>query len=272
MTAATLSFHAAGARGLARLWPRLAGAELLKLRKRRGLVAAALVLSVGPMLIAYTVLFLMHATNPTEHGPAGGVENFTDSIGLLWQLGVVVAFLAGVTAGAADIRAGVFRELVVTGRSRLALFAARIPAGLAFVAIPIGLAFALTATAAVVLAGSGEAPGAMLLATTAAWLLLSAAANFALALGVGSLLGSSTTAIAILLAWNFAAVPVLRAIDVSPDFRDALLPLALERLQPAALAAQEQSDSSPAVAVAAIVTWTLVPLALGARRTVTRDA
>ena len=271
MTTATLSSHAAGARRLARLWPRLAGAELLKLRKRRGLVAAALVLSVGPMLIAYTVLILMHATDPAEHGPAGGVENFTDSIGVLWQLVVVVAFLAGVTAGAADIRAGVFRELVVTGRSRLALFAARIPGGLAFVAVPIGLAFALTATASVVLAGSGEAPGATLLATTAVWLLLAAAANFALALGVGSLLGSSTTAIAILLAWNFAAVPVLRVVPIA-HFRDALLPVALERLQPAALAAQEQSDSSPAVAVAAIVTWTLVPLALGARRTVTRDA
>jgi hypothetical protein len=270
MTTATLSAEPVR-RGPA-LWPRLAAAELLKLRKRRGLVAAALVLSIAPMLVAYTVLVLLHATNPDEHGPAGGVGNFGHSIEVLSQLLVVVACLVGVTAGAADVRAGVFRELVVTGRSRLALFAARVPGGLAFLVVPIGIAFGLAATASVVLAELGEAPSSALLAKTTAWVALAAATNFALALGIGSLLGSSSTAIAILLGWNFAVIPVLRVIRELAEFRDALLPIALERLQPEALHAQMHTDSSLTVAIAGIAAWALIPLALGAWRTATRDA
>ena len=60
-----------------------------------------------------------------KYDPAGGIDNFTGSIELLTQIGVVAAILIGATAGAGDRGAGVFRELVVTGRSRLALFAAR---------------------------------------------------------------------------------------------------------------------------------------------------
>ena len=41
------------------------------------------------------------------------------------------AILIGVEAGTGDASAGVFRDLVVTGRSRLALFASRVPAALA---------------------------------------------------------------------------------------------------------------------------------------------
>ena len=45
--------------------------------------------------------------------------------------GPLAAILIGVEAGTADSSAGVFRDLVVTGRSRLALFASRVPAALA---------------------------------------------------------------------------------------------------------------------------------------------
>lgn len=250
----------------------MVGAELLKLRKRRGLVAVSLALTIGPMLIAYTVLVLMHASDPAAHGPAGGVENFGQTIQVLSRLGVVVAFLAGVVAGAGDHRAGVFRELAVTGRSRLALFAARIPGGLAFLAMFFIVAFAITATASVALAGSLEAPSVMLLAKAAAWIALGAAASFAVALGVASLLGSATTSIALLLGWNFAVIPALQAIDKLGALREALLPVAIERLQPDGLIGAEAPASSLIVAVVAIAGWSLIPLALGAWRTATRDA
>jgi hypothetical protein len=110
---------------------RLVSAELLKLRKRRGLVVSAIALTVLPMVIAYTVLLIMHAANPAKHGPAGGLENMSGSMELLTTLSTVAAILIGATLGAGDVSAGVFRELVVTGRSRLAFFAARLPAGLA---------------------------------------------------------------------------------------------------------------------------------------------
>ena len=109
---------------------KLVRAELLKLRKRRGLVAAAAVVTIAPVVVGYTVLAILHATDPARHDPAGGIENFTASIELMTQVGVVAAILVGATAGAGDRGAGVFRELVVTGRPRLALFAARIPGGL----------------------------------------------------------------------------------------------------------------------------------------------
>jgi hypothetical protein len=254
------------------LSPRLAGAELLKLRKRRGLVAASLALTVGPVLVAYSVLVLLHGSDPGEHGPAGGVENFGHSIQLLARLGVVAAFLVGVIAGAGDHRSGVFRELVVTGRSRLALFAARIPGGLAFLAPLFVAAFAIAAAASVTLAGSLETPTASVFVRAGAWLALGMAASFALALGVASLFRSATISIAVLLGWNFAVVPALQVIDALGAIRDWLLPVALERLQPADLVAQGTADSSLTVAVLAIAGWSLVPLAFGAWRTATVDA
>jgi hypothetical protein len=252
--------------------PAMVGAEVLKLRKRRGLVAASLALTIGPMVVAYTVLVLMHASNPAAHPSAGGVENFGNTILFLSQLGIVVAFLAGVIAGAADHRAGVFRELVVTGRSRLALFAARVLGGLGFVLPMFIAAFALSAAASIALAGPVEAPGVALLVKSGAWVAIFAAASFGLALGVASLLGSATTSIALLLGLDFAVIPVLRSIDKLGAAREALLPVAIERLRPDGLIGTESSASSLIVAVVAIAGWSLVPLALGAWRTTTRDA
>ena len=125
-----------------------------QLRKRRGLVVSTLALTVVPMLVAYTVLVILHATKPDSHGPPGSMENFGGSMELLTQLSAVAAILVGTTLGAGDLCAGVFRELVVTGRSRLALFAARVPAGVALLVLLVGAAFAITATAATLLAGS----------------------------------------------------------------------------------------------------------------------
>ena len=49
--------------------PRLVNAELLKLRKRRGLILATFALTVLPMIVAYIVLAILHATEPAKHGP-----------------------------------------------------------------------------------------------------------------------------------------------------------------------------------------------------------
>src|SRR5712691_9751434 len=142
---------------------RLVSAELLKLRKRRGLMISALALTVVPMIIGYTVLLSMHAANPGKHGPAGGLENLSGSMDMLTQLSGVAAILVGATLGAGDLGSGVFRELVITGRSRLALFAARVPAGLGLVSPIVGAGFAVTATGSTVFAGSLDAPSTSLL-------------------------------------------------------------------------------------------------------------
>jgi hypothetical protein len=252
---------------------RLVRAEFLKLRKRRGLVIAATALTVLPMLIAYTVMLILHGVNPVRYGPAGGVENLGGSLELLALLSAVAGILMGATLGAGDLGSGVFRELVVTGRSRLALFAARVPAGLGLVLLVAGAGFAVTATGSVVFAAAHEAPSAGLLAGSAAWLGLVTGVSLLFALGVSSLVGSRGTTIGIVLGWQIVAVPVLIQIRALGSFRESLLNVATERLAPVGL-----FEGAPAVstslstAALVIFAWTLVPLAVGAWRTCTRDA
>jgi hypothetical protein len=270
-TAATATVPQARAR---RDWrPRLVSAEFLKLRKRRGLVISALALTVLPMIIGYTVLLSIHAANPAKHGPAGGLENLSGSMDMLSVLGVVAAILVGATLGAGDIGSGVFRELVVTGRSRLALFASRVPAGLALILPIVGAGFAITATGSIVFAGSLDAPSASLLVGSAAWLALVSSLALVLALGVSSTIGSRGTTIGIVLGWQIVAAPVLLEIGTLGSLREGLLGAATDRLAPAALF--EGSPPVPisiAAAALVVIAWTAVPLAVGAWRTCTRDA
>jgi hypothetical protein len=244
---------------------RLVGAEFLKLRRRRALLGVSLALTVAPMVMSCVVLAILHAVNAAKYGPAGGVENLGGALELLSQIGAVAAVLIGVNAGGGDLAAGVFRELVVTGRSRLALFAARIPGGLALLLPLVAIACAIAATASIVLAGSVEAPGAGLLLEYAAWVGLVLTVGFLLALGVSSLLGSRSTSIGVLLAWQLAVAPLL----LQTGKLDAvLLGAALKRLEPRAGSA----SISLTTAIVLIVVWTIVPLAAGAWRTQTRDA
>jgi hypothetical protein len=270
---------------------RLVNAEFLKLRKRRGLVISGLVLTVLPMLIAYTTLVILHANNPAKNGPAGGMENFAGSMDVLAVLSAVAAILVGSTLGTGDLGAGVFRELVVTGRSRLALFAARVPAGLGLLVVIVGGGFAVTAIASTVFAGSEGphreqvapgawettlgylAPSGTLLLESAGWLALSTAAAFVLALGVASLVGSRGTSIGILLGWWIVAMPLLQAMGVLGSLRQGFVGAAIDRLGPEALVPSDPTVSmSLLVAIVVLIGWTAVPLGAGAWRTVTRDA
>ena len=83
--------------------------------------------------IFFIVRAIQHSSTPAEHGPAGGIDRLHRRRCALLALffGPLAAILIGVEAGAGDASAGVFRDLVVTGRSRLALFASRVPAALA---------------------------------------------------------------------------------------------------------------------------------------------
>jgi len=244
---------------------RLVAAELLKLRRRRSLFVASFLLLVFPMLVSVVVLVVLHAANPGKYGPAGGVENLRSGLELLTQIGAVAAVLIGVTTAAGDLAAGVFRELVVTGRSRLALYAARVPGGLAFLLPLVTVAFAIAATSSVTLAGAAPTPGICLLLEYAGWVGLVTTLAFLLALGVSSLLDSRATAIGILLAWQLAVAPLLvQTGKLDP----LLLSAALKRLEPGAAS----GSISLITAITLIGAWTIAPLAAGAWRTHTRDA
>lgn len=257
--------------------PRLVRAEVLKLRKRRGLVATAGLLTVVAILITYAILISLNAANPAHHGPAGGITNLGHTIWLLNALGSVAAILIGATAGAGDLGAGVFRELVVTGRSRSSLFAARIPGGLAVVVAFVGTAYALSAVASVAFAGSLAAPSTSLLVTGGLWVLLMTGFWFAVALGLSSFLGSRTTPIAVLLPFHLALSPILIGIAVLGSGRDALPMAAGDNLLPHAVSnvAAATKDGPGMAALTSVVVlglWVVVSLAVGLWRTRTRDA
>jgi ABC-type transport system involved in multi-copper enzyme maturation permease subunit len=256
---------------------RLAGAEFLKVRKRRGLAALTAMLTVGAVVIAGIVLAVLHAADPAKYGPAGGLANLANAAYILSSLGAVAAVLVGATMGSGDLQAGVFRDLVATGRSRLALFAARIPGGLALLWPLVAVSWAAACAGSVLLAGSHPQPGLAAMIEGGGWVLLAATVSYLMALGLAALAGSRSATVAILLAWQFAVTPL--ALDVAKlgVLREGLLTAGLDRMIPAGLLPGARPDlvsphMSVIVAVTVIAAWAVVPLAAGAWRTCTRDA
>ncbi|MGP7999830.1 MAG: hypothetical protein ACLPKI_21325 [Streptosporangiaceae bacterium] len=108
--------------------------KVMELRKRRGLMIALIVMNIGFPAVFLLIRLLAHAFAPYANPPAGGDQIFVPlAAGFLPTFGFIAAATVGCTAGSRDLTEGMFRHLVVTGRSRLALYLARIPAGLAIV-------------------------------------------------------------------------------------------------------------------------------------------
>jgi len=108
--------------------------RMMELRKRWGLMIALVVVNIGIPAIFLIVRLIAHAIAPKSYGPAGGYSVFTGLVVfLMYVFGFIVAAVVGCSAGSTDLTDGMFRHLVVTGRSRVALYLARIPAGLAIV-------------------------------------------------------------------------------------------------------------------------------------------
>jgi hypothetical protein len=253
----------------------LARADFLKLRKRRGLFWTTSVLIVGPQVVAYGILAILHAANPGHHGPAGGIENLGHGMSVLVLVGSIGAIIAGASAGADDLSSGVFRELVVTGRSRLALFGARIPGGLAFVLSFAFVAYAIAAVVSKTAAGGLPAPSLTLLVKSGLWVVAELAFYFLLGLGVASLLGSKAYTIGILLAWRTAVSHILVSISALGVYRDLFPDVPFDRLAPRAVEEYVRDvprvSISLAAAILILLLWVGIATALGAWRTATRD-
>ena len=113
----------------------------LELRKRRGLIITVVVLTVAPTVVIYGLRLLFHAVDPNSYGPAGDPALFSQLTNLMAEFGFIAAAALGAAAVTTDLSDGVFRHLVITGRSRLALYLARIPAGLAITVPLVAVAF-----------------------------------------------------------------------------------------------------------------------------------
>jgi hypothetical protein len=115
----------------------------LELRKRRGLMITVLVMIIAPTVLILGLRLAFHLFDPAHYGPAGAPSVFSAIANLDAEFGFIVAAVVGAAAATTDLNDGVFRYLVVTGRSRLALYLARIPAGLAILIPALAVAFAM---------------------------------------------------------------------------------------------------------------------------------
>jgi hypothetical protein len=116
--------------------------RIMELRKRRGLMITLTLVTVGIPTVFLAIRLVLHAAAPRTYGTAGGYSTYTALVpGVLYIFGFIVAATLGATAGSVDLSEGMFRHLVVTGRSRLALYLARIPAGLAIIVPLVAVGF-----------------------------------------------------------------------------------------------------------------------------------
>ena len=58
---------------------RLIDADVLKLRRRRGMLAVCARADARPDAVAFVVMAIQHGGNPAKYGPAGGLAGFKDS-------------------------------------------------------------------------------------------------------------------------------------------------------------------------------------------------
>ena len=118
--------------------------RFMELRRRRGLMITLITLTIGLSTLFLVIKLLLHAFAPHSYGPAGGFDVFTSlTAGVLYVFGFIAAMTLGATAGCSDLADGMFTQQVVTGRSRVALYLARIPAGLAIIIPMVFVAFTI---------------------------------------------------------------------------------------------------------------------------------
>jgi hypothetical protein len=261
---------------------RMLSADILKLRRNRAIMVIAALLSVGVVVVFFGYDAIQHAVNPSQNGPAGGVVGFGRAVRVLGVFfGTLVAALIGSEAGTADIASGVFRDLVATGRSRLALFWVRWPAAFLvtfactgaalIVATVLSFVFAGNASNGVDVLGSNLTPNASLILQSALWVAMCNAVITAFAVGVGSLTGSRGATLTVVIGWQAVASQLILHTQSLGSARDWLTISAFGQLMPVEgdLAGISMATG---LAVLVLLAWVIVPTAVGSWRTATQDA
>jgi ABC-type transport system involved in multi-copper enzyme maturation permease subunit len=251
---------------------RMVAAEILKLRRNRTIMVVAFLLSFGVVAIMFGYQAIQHASNPAQNGPAGGIDGFkhgVESLGVFF--GLLAASLIGTEAGTADISTGVFRDLVATGRSRLALFSVRAPAAILVTFAFTAAGLLLTIAVSFLLAGGQPTPSLSMILQSAGWILLCNAVVCAFAVGIGSLTGSRGATLVAVIGWQTVATQLLLHIQSLGSARDGLLTAAFGQLMPVPgnIAGITMATG---LAVAVIAAWAVVPTLIGGWRTQTTDA
>jgi ABC-type transport system involved in multi-copper enzyme maturation permease subunit len=248
---------------------RLIAADVLKLRRRRGMLSISLLLTLGVMTLVFIVMAIQHGSNPAKFGPAGGLENYQNDLGLVGAMALVMGAIIGGTAGTQDLESGVFRDLVATGRSRTALFASRAAGAWVVVLTIVGLTAAATGAASIALAGSLAAPSAGALIAGTLGVLVTGALATAIGVGLSVLVSSRGPVIGLMLAYYFALSPLLIRMGFLGSARQAIPEVAVTRIGD--LPAAGDVHIALVTAVLVVLAWAGAALGLGAWRTRTRE-
>lgn len=253
---------------------RLERAELLKLRKNRSVSIPATLLTVGAMIVMYVSVELYHLFSPSTVGPAGGTSNFGDAVFLMGQLAATIsALLVGSSAATQDMSSGTLRDLISTGRSRIRLYGARLVGGVSLLAPLMIVAYGVAALFCVIFASGESTPSTSLFLKGGLWVLLCAVATYLISFGLGSLTGSRTATISILVAYLLPVQGILVHIDALGRVRDALLSVATGGLTPfPAPQGNEAIPISHTTSLIVLAVWVLAFSGLGLWRVRTRDA
>jgi ABC-type transport system involved in multi-copper enzyme maturation permease subunit len=256
--------------------PSLVRADLLKLRRRRSLAVVVGLLTVAAVTLTYIVIELFHVSNPAKHGFAGGISNLGNGAFLITMLGAAAAAIVGSAAAAQDLDAGVYRDLVVTGRSRVALLLSRLVGGITYLLPFTIVAYIVACVASVVWAGGNPMPTVHLMTVTGLWVLASVTFFYLLSFGVACLTGSRSYTIGIVLAFRLALTPLIASIGALGIVRELVPGVAFAEFAPSAFVKTFSPAGvipmSLAAAVAVLVVWTAAAIGLGTWRDVRRDA
>ena len=248
------------------------GAEFLKLRKKRGLLAWARILAAGSVTVFLAWKAIQHAGNASGYPPAGGLLGYQHMLEILAIfVGPLAAVLIGAEAGAGDVASGVFRDLVVTGRSRSALFAARIPGALLLCLPVVALAYGVAVAGTFLFAGGSPTPSLTMVLEGFGWVLLVDGAVCVVALGLASLTTSRPATITALIGFELVVSPLLLQSNLG-SARSALLDATVLHLAPTLSRGAPGVPESLFVALLVGGLWLAVASALGAWRTRTMDA
>jgi hypothetical protein len=254
---------------------RMIAADLLKLRRRRGLMVAVGGITFGVLLVVYVILVILQALDPAHHGAAGGFDGFQGGAEALAKLGMVAGLLLGATVGAEDAASGILPALVATGRSRVALFLARLPAGLLILVPLVALAYVPVVVFGKGVAGGEVTPSWPLVIHTGLWIELQVVFVFLLATGLGAATGSRSSTVGALLVLLLVGTPILEALHPLPDVRQLLFGLPLDQSQPAGLDLTGAPDAnltmSSMTIVVELVAWGVLAVVAGIWRTVAAD-
>ena len=243
------------------------GATVRTITGRRGTFLGGAALALLVVIGVAVVRTIVNARDPETHPSIGGFWYLEAAGGLLFFVGVLVAILMGALAGSYDVAQGTMRYLLMTGRSRGAIYATRAVALVLSVFLALAPAVALMLVLGFALPQTDEQGVVVRDLLGDLWAIALFVGVYALvSMGIGSLLRSNGAAITVALVINFALTPVIILIaSWSERVASFALPVAL-----GTLTGEDDTEISIGLAAVAVAAWLAFFLGVGFAR-IARD-